>query len=124
MTIAPASPRKTAAVADRLPAYRALLEEQWQRQAADIVALSYDALTRTAERDAESHLEDLHVNARLIAAARQQLEETEAALARVDDRTYGLCGNCDAPIGAERLEVLPAARYCVTCQAGRRRTAT
>jgi RNA polymerase-binding transcription factor DksA len=124
MTIATAATPKADTVADQLPAYRALLEEQWQRQAADIVALSYDALTRAAERDAESHLEDLHVNARLIAAARQQLEETEAALARVDDRTYGRCGHCNGPIGAERLEVLPAARYCVTCQARRTRKAT
>jgi len=115
---------QTREVADRLPEFRALLEEQWQRQAADIVALSYDALSRVPEGDAASHLDDLHVNARLIAAARQQLDETEAALARVDARTYGRCENCAAPIGVERLEVLPAARYCVTCQAGRSRRLT
>jgi DnaK suppressor protein len=124
MTISLTPAHQTDTVADRLPEYRMLLEEQWRRQVADIVALSYEALTPASERDAALHIEDLHVNARLIAAARQQLEETEAALARVDAGTYGRCGNCETPIGAERLEVLPAARYCVACQAGRSRRLT
>lgn len=124
MTISTRPVTQTDTVAERLPEYRLLLEEQWRRQVADIVALSYEALTPASERDTAVDIDDLHVNARLIAAARQQLEDTEAALARVDDGTYGRCGNCTAPIGAERLEVLPAARYCVECQAGRVRRAT
>jgi DnaK suppressor protein len=121
MTISTTPAHRTDTVADQLPEYRLLLEDQWRRQVADIVALSFAALTPVSARDTEVHIEDLHVNARLIAAARQQLEETEAALARVDAGAYGRCGNCSAPISAERLEVLPAARYCVTCQAGRSR---
>jgi RNA polymerase-binding transcription factor DksA len=102
---------------ERLPEYRALLEEQWRRQVANIVELSYGAHSPAAdERDDESRSKRFQVTARLIAAARQQLEETEAALARVDDSSYGLCGNCDEPIARERLDSLPAVRYCVSCQ--------
>jgi len=96
------------------PAYRALLEEQWRAQVAEITRLSLDALDG-AERFG-SRAEDLHVAAQLIAAARHQLEETEAALRRLDTGHYGRCENCAQPIPVPRLEALPAARYCVGCQ--------
>jgi DnaK suppressor protein len=98
------------------PAYRELLEEQWRAQVAEITRLSLDALDCA---DSEgSRTESLHLAAQLIAAARQQLEETEAALRRIDAGNYGVCGNCGHPIPADRLEVLPAARYCVPCHPG------
>lgn len=31
---------------------------------------------------------------------------------------YGICEDCGKPIGAERLEALPASTRCVRCQAG------
>jgi len=102
---------------ERLPEYRALLEEQWRQQVANIVELSYDAHSPAGDDlDDVSRSNRLQVTARLIAAGRQHLEETEAALARVDDSSYGLCGNCDEPIPSERLDVLPATRYCASCQ--------
>jgi hypothetical protein len=71
---------------ERLPEYRALLEEQWRQQVANIVELSYAAHSPTAdEPDDGSRVSRLQVTARLISAARQQLDDTEAALARVDD---------------------------------------
>ena len=51
-----------------------------------------------------------------------ELVEIEAALRRVDDGTHGLCEACGKPIGDERLEALPAARYCVEDQAKLART--
>jgi DnaK suppressor protein len=45
--------------------------------------------------------------------------EIEAALARMDDGSYGICEQCAAPIRVERLVAIPHARYCVACQ-GRR----
>jgi len=55
-----------------------------------------DALARTAERD---------------------LEDVDAALARIADGTYGTCEVCGRPIPVERLEVRPTARTCVGCAA-------
>ncbi len=98
---------------------RTLLEEQYRRQVADVVALSHDLPTSLRERSEASRRGDLHVTARLIDAARQQLEETEAALARLEAGDYGRCVRCREAIAPERLEVLPAARYCVACQAAK-----
>lgn len=113
-------PPTTATSRDHLADRRLLLEEQWRQQLADIVELSRDALTEVGNDDYdEFHASELLVTNQLLAAARQQLAETEAALARLDDGTYGLCADCSSPINSERLEVLPAARYCVSCQAHR-----
>ena len=44
------------------------------------------------------------------------LREVSDALHRVDHDHYGICLECDEPISAKRLEAVPWARYCVTCQ--------
>lgn len=49
--------------------------------------------------------------------ASEALAEIEAALARLDDGTYGLCVDCAEQISPERLEALPAAARCMDCQA-------
>jgi RNA polymerase-binding transcription factor len=118
MSRVPAPSRRDHPLFDRMPGYRAVLEEQWRQQVAHIVELSYDAHSPTHDDPAGGFGgKRLQATARLISAARQRLEETEAALARVDDGNYGLCGNCGEPIATERLDALPAARYCTACRA-------
>ena len=60
-------------------------------------------------------------SAALLAEARARLVAIDAALARVAGGGYGVCDGCGGPIGAERLEALPATTRCVVCAAGRRR---
>jgi len=42
-----------------------------------------------------------------------ELADVESALGRLDAGTYGVCEACGRPIGPERLEALPATRFCV-----------
>jgi DnaK suppressor protein len=44
------------------------------------------------------------------------LREVSDALLRIDHHHYGTCMDCEEPISAKRLEAVPWARYCVTCQ--------
>src|SRR5215469_3909914 len=44
------------------------------------------------------------------------LREIGDALRRLDHGSYGTCMECEEPISAKRLDALPWARYCVTCQ--------
>ncbi len=44
------------------------------------------------------------------------LREVEAALRRIESDTYGICLECDEPISRKRLQALPWAKYCVSCQ--------
>ena len=49
------------------------------------------------------------------AAARAELAQIEAALARLDAGTYETCAYCGEPIDATRLAVVPYARTCTDC---------
>jgi DnaK suppressor protein len=44
------------------------------------------------------------------------LAEIEAALARLDEGTYGVCVRCGRQIAPERLDALPWAAHCIECQ--------
>jgi len=48
--------------------------------------------------------------------ARASLEQVNSALERLEVGEYGQCQECGAAIPAKRLEVLPFALYCVSCQ--------
>lgn len=48
-----------------------------------------------------------------------RLEDIARALDKLDDGTYGTCEVCGEAIPDERLEAVPAARYCVKHQAAR-----
>lgn len=56
------------------------------------------------------------VDAELERAAQWALDETEDALRRMDEGSYGTCTSCHEPIAVERLEVIPHARFCPGCQ--------
>lgn len=43
------------------------------------------------------------------------IQRIDAALARMDEGTYGLCLNCGRPIDPERLKALPYAEYDIEC---------
>jgi len=46
------------------------------------------------------------------------LREIGDALRRIDNDGYGVCAECGEPISAKRLDAVPWARYCVSCQEG------
>ena len=51
-----------------------------------------------------------------------ELRDIEAARRRLDDGSYGLCVDCGAAIGFERLRAEPAAARCLECQARHEKT--
>jgi DnaK suppressor protein len=57
--------------------------------------------------------------ARVLSMAEGALEtmrEVDAALARMDEGTYGICESCHKPIGDDRLDARPVARLCLDCK--------
>jgi DnaK suppressor protein len=48
--------------------------------------------------------------------ARELLVQTEQAIARIDNGTYGTCDSCGEPIGKARLQAFPRAVLCVSCK--------
>ncbi|ERR1700761_4614840 len=77
----------------------------------DAGGLNYDAnFADTSQVTAERGEAEV-----LAGELRETLADVEAALARLADGTYGVCEVCHEPIGAARLEAMPAARRCMAC---------
>jgi len=64
-------------------------------------------------------LEERSVMATIGSINRTALDDVEAALQRIEDGTFGRCLGCEGEIPWARLEVMPAAPYCVSCQQAR-----
>ncbi|SCF09969.1 RNA polymerase-binding transcription factor DksA [Micromonospora viridifaciens] len=95
-----------AADQQRTEQLRATLTTEFEAQTARLTELTAD----TGDPG------EAHTQAALIAATRQSLAQIGDALRRLAEGSYGICERCDAPIPAERLEILPHARFCVPCQ--------
>ncbi len=67
-----------------------------------------------ADLSTQSHEEWLFLNRNSIDMS--LLRQIKDALRRIDDNTYGSCHACETPISTKRLEAVPWANYCVTCQ--------
>lgn len=46
----------------------------------------------------------------------RQLQMIDEALERIEDEEYGVCQNCGNEIQPKRLQAIPWARYCLSCQ--------
>ena len=66
-----------------------------------------DAGTKTFEREHEMSL---------VINARDMVLQTERAIERIDDKSYGRCEECGNPIGKARLQVFPRATLCMLCK--------
>ncbi len=53
---------------------------------------------------------------------RNQLDQIEGALRKMDKGAYGRCEHCSEPIDHKRVRALPFARYCMECQSRTERT--
>ena len=53
---------------------------------------------------------------RLEGQERHELDEIDAAQARLEAGTFGACERCGRPIPLRRLRAIPITRYCLPCQ--------
>jgi DnaK suppressor protein len=66
-----------------------------------------DAGNKTFEREHEMSL---------LINARDMVIQTERAIDRIDNKSYGVCEVCGSQIGKARLEVFPRATLCMSCK--------
>ena len=74
-----------------------------------------DEVQREGNRDNAHLWEESDIRDSLNDQAEQELAQVNAALARVENGTYGSCSVCGEPIGEKRLEAVPHAATCVNC---------
>ena len=104
-----------------------------ERERLDEVRSTFDAegLTDQSENDSvgelssyDQHQADLGTETferekdlSILEQVEAELADVEHALRRLDEGTYGTCEVCGKPIPEERLEAMPATRFCVEHQA-------
>ena len=99
-------------------AFRAQLSAERERLAEEIgEAIEVpDQMTYGSQAAAASQVFDQQRDLALRERAIQHLAQVEAALARLDDGTFGQCLRCGRQIVPARLEALPWAAHCIDCQ--------
>ena len=61
-------------------------------------------------------LEETDVEQALLDNEKALLAKVQQALVRIENGTYGICTNCGQPIPEKRLEAIPWASLCVSCE--------
>src|SRR5215467_12592931 len=105
----------------KLATYRNMLEKKAQevrrsmsaQKAAQVVA-RLDVPSDEGDLSQQHHEEWIFLNRNTIDM--KLLREVSDALHRIDNGHYGICLECEEPISQKRLDAVPWARYCVTCQ--------
>jgi RNA polymerase-binding transcription factor DksA len=93
---------------------RELLVAERERQLALIEEHQATATELLGNPDVDSILErELAVSG--AARTRAVVADIDAAIARIDDGTYGTCEVCGGSIPGPRLEAIPHARRCAAC---------
>ncbi len=105
----------------KFAAYKKMLEKKAEevrrsmsaQKAAQVVA-RLDVPSDEGDLSQQHHEEWIFLNRNTIDM--KLLREISDALRRIDAGTYGACMECEEPISQKRLDAVPWARYCVTCQ--------
>ena len=104
-----------------VPAWHSLLEERWQQRLSTLteLALAYHGAAESCGGRPAGAAEATRLRRLLreATAARRALGETEEALARLSDGSFGRCEQCSGPIPTTELLAEPETRYCVGCVA-------
>ena len=105
----------------KFAAYQRLLEKKAEevrrsmsaQKAAQVVA-RLDVPSDEGDLSQQHHEEWIFLNRNTIDM--KLLREIADALHRIETGQYGTCLECEEPISIKRLDAVPWARYCVTCQ--------
>jgi RNA polymerase-binding protein DksA len=95
-----------AAQRQRLVSVVASTQAQMAEKSGDLADIS--------DRASEGFEDELAVGLMAVEAA--QLEDINEAIERIDNGSYGLCIDCKRAIPKKRLEVLPFAKRCLSCE--------
>ena len=82
-------------------------EEQEFQQEEPEIGDEADIATRSVEKEILFDITD---------SEKQNLDGIEAALRKIEKNAFGRCESCQKTIPRLRLEVMPWARYCISCQ--------
>lgn len=106
------------AVKSELTSDVARLEVELELAARDLHELMAESTDGAGADQADIGSTSLERDAELSLAANQRdlLYQTKKALSRLEAGSYGVCENCQEPIGKLRLTAFPRATLCMDCK--------
>ena len=109
--------------ADELARFRRLLIERRVRILQTVDGMQAEALKANDQDFSVDHMADhgsdnfdKDLTLHLVESEREELNQIDRALQRVERGTYGICEGTGVPIGRARLEAIPYARYSIDYQ--------
>ncbi len=100
-----------------LKTLEATLQTRARELARSLAERNEIAIERAADNfDASLLAVERESSARTLEQDFRLLREVEAALRRLRDGTFGICQRCDEEIAPKRLQAIPWAAFCVSCQ--------
>ena len=114
----PWTPAEAKAVRAELEADLTRLRGELDHSARELQDLLRDGVDGAGNDQADVGSKGLERDAEMSLAANQRelLLQTEKALVRLEQGTYGQCEFCGEPIGKNRLMAFPRATLCMTCK--------
>ena len=99
-------------------AWAAALESRAAELSRSLAGRNHILVERAADSVDEQVLAgEREASAQTLAHESRLLREIKAARARIADGSFGVCLRCEEPIAPKRLQAIPWAAYCVSCQA-------
>jgi DnaK suppressor protein len=101
------------------------IRDDLQREQDDATSETGGELSSVDQHPGDSGTEtfEMEKNVSVLEQVEDELREVDLAVERLERGTYGTCQACGRPIGDERLEAMPAARFCIEDQAKAEREA-
>jgi RNA polymerase-binding transcription factor DksA len=101
---------------DRLEAVRAGFDAEHLHDESEDESMSELSHLAQHSADVASETFEREKDFSILEQVEAELADVERALRRIDDGGYGKCEACGAEIGDDRLEAMPATRFCITHQ--------
>lgn len=118
MTMTQATAQEPSAVGRYLRGEIERLTQEIEQQQRIPHRVSYEG---NDDQDLTVMLLEQTTNRAVVEQRQRLLQQMQSAYQRLETGTYGVCEDCHTAILPERLEALPWATLCVTCQGRRER---
>jgi DnaK suppressor protein len=106
--------RKTKAFRERLQQKKQEILEAYHKNKSYGKEADGEATQDVADKAANSYTKEFLFS--LSNTERAMLQMVDEALARIDNRRFGVCVSCEEEMNLKRLEAVPWARLCLACQ--------
>ncbi len=106
--------KKTKAFRERLLQKKREILEAFRKNKNDGMEADGEATQDIADKAANSYTKEFLFS--LSSTERDLLQMVDQALLRIDDRRFGVCAACEEEMNQKRLEAVPWARLCLSCQ--------